>query len=110
MIPVMLIGTSITMAISRPPASEASRASIAPAYGLTKNFSGQITAVQAEKLVVVNAVGEDHTFPISDDTMVMVNDVEASVDKLQAGQMAMVQAESRGGQWIAMSIHATQQY
>lgn len=81
-----------------------------PADGRTKNFTGQIVDVRSEKVTIVDAVGENHAFPVLDDTMIMLNGTEASLNGLNAGLLATVHAESQGGEWIAKSIHATQHY
>lgn len=81
-----------------------------PADGLSKHFTGQITQVWPEKVVVEDAVGTNHTFPVADDATIMLDDAEASLDMLLAGMLATVNAKSRGGQWVAKSIHAKKQY
>jgi hypothetical protein len=78
--------------------------------GLTMHFSGQITNLQSEKIVLLDAAGTDHTFSVADDATIMLNGTEASLDMLQMGLLATVHAESRGGAWIAMSVDARQQY
>jgi hypothetical protein len=83
---------------------------LAPADGLTKHFAGEIVGVLSERIMLVDAVGEDHAFPVADDAMIMLNDTEASFDMLYAGLLATVHAESRGGEWVAISVHARKQY
>lgn len=104
---VLMLAAACT---ARPPVLAMDLSARPQGDGLTKHFTGQIAEVGSAKMVVVDAVGEDHSFAVPHDATVMLNDTESSLDMLHAGLLATVHAESRGGEWVAISIHARRQY
>lgn len=70
---------------ARPTIDPNNHNAMAPADGLTQQFSGKIVSAVDELLLIVSAVGDDHRFRVAEDTTIMLNDAETSFDALVDG-------------------------
>jgi hypothetical protein len=74
-----------------------------PAIGLADDFAGKVTSAADGKLVMT-AGADQHTFVVNDKTKITVDEKEAKLEDLKAGQEVKVTATKQGEQWIASAI------
>jgi len=95
---------------ARPTVDATNHDARAPTDGLTQQFSGNIVNAVDDRLLIMNAVGEDHVVRVTKETTIMLNNTEVSFDALSSGLHADILAESQGSEWVAISIHARYEY
>jgi hypothetical protein len=82
---------------------------LAAAPVLPGDMKGKIMSVDADKMqfVLKTTAGEDTHFGMDEDAQVLINDKEAQLSDLRAGDQVSVMGHRNGDEWLAVEVRCT---